>query len=227
MPGSKNSTNDASSMTHVTASSTRSMMIVAKVAVALSPSCRARRYGRITSPARAGSTALAAKPIVVVRNAGANRACPIGSSRYCHRRARSTIVITVTAADSAISHGFASLISVQTISRWAPRKKIASKPIESRTMTTVRSDFLILRRGAPLPAPVAALAGPHRPAPLRDLTRRKRASTIRGVWANAKNALVVVLSVLAVLDKIGAFRPSTEVSHCHRRVSFSKHLSTV
>ena len=47
------------------------MMIVAKVAVALSPSCRASRYGRITSPARAGSTALAAKPIVVVRNAGA------------------------------------------------------------------------------------------------------------------------------------------------------------
>ena len=127
--------------TQVTASSSRSTMIVANVAVALSPSCRASRYGRITSPARAGSTALAANPIIVVRNAGREPAWPIGASRYCHRSARSTMVTTVTAADSAISHGSARLISAQTTSRCAPRRKSASKPIDRTTMTTVRSRF--------------------------------------------------------------------------------------
>ena len=92
MPGSNNNTNEASNTTQVTASSSRSMMIVANVAVALNPSCRASKYGRITSPARAGSTALAANPMVVVRNADENLAWPIGSSKYCHRSARSTIV---------------------------------------------------------------------------------------------------------------------------------------
>jgi hypothetical protein len=41
-------------------------MIVAKHAVGGSPSRRARRYGRRTSPARAGSRKLAAKPMTVV-----------------------------------------------------------------------------------------------------------------------------------------------------------------
>ena len=41
----------------------------------------ARKYGRMTSPARAGSTALAAKPTAVARNALAKVVAPSGSSR--------------------------------------------------------------------------------------------------------------------------------------------------
>ena len=70
----------------------RSTRIVANAAVALSPSCRASRYGRITSPARAGNTADAAKPITVVRNTLRNRVGPSGPSRYCQRSARITKV---------------------------------------------------------------------------------------------------------------------------------------
>ena len=44
-------------------SSTRSITIVAIVAVTLRPSCRASRYGRRMSPARAGSSPRAANPI--------------------------------------------------------------------------------------------------------------------------------------------------------------------
>jgi hypothetical protein len=39
----------------------------------------ARRYGRITSPARAGSRKLAANPMAVVVNALTNRVGPIGA----------------------------------------------------------------------------------------------------------------------------------------------------
>ena len=46
-------------------------MIVANVAVALSPSLRASRYGRSSSPARAGSSEEAANPMIVVLSAGA------------------------------------------------------------------------------------------------------------------------------------------------------------
>ena len=44
----------------------------------LSPSWRASRYGRSTSPARAGSTASAANPITVARNVERKRVGPIG-----------------------------------------------------------------------------------------------------------------------------------------------------
>ena len=64
-------------------------MIVANAAVGGSPSRRASRYGRSTSPGRAGSRKLAAKPMTVVRNAVENRVGPIGASRYCQRKARS------------------------------------------------------------------------------------------------------------------------------------------
>ena len=59
-----------------------------KKAVGGSPSCRASRYGRRTSPGRAGSRKLAMNPITVVRNAVENRVGPIDASRYCQRAAR-------------------------------------------------------------------------------------------------------------------------------------------
>ena len=65
-------------------------MIVAKAAVAGSPSRLASRKGRITSPARAGSRNVAANPMTVVRNAVEKCVWPSGASRYCQRRARST-----------------------------------------------------------------------------------------------------------------------------------------
>ena len=71
-------------------SSTRSMTTVAKVAGVESPSWRASRYGRMTSPARAGSNPSAAKPMTVVRNVVRNLVLPIGLSRNCQRQARMT-----------------------------------------------------------------------------------------------------------------------------------------
>ena len=53
----------------VTKSSNLSIRIVAKADEALTPSFLARRYGRNTSPGRAGNSAEAANPIMVVRNA--------------------------------------------------------------------------------------------------------------------------------------------------------------
>ena len=70
--------------------------MVANVAVALSPSLRASRYGRSNSPARAGSSAVAANPMIVVLRATDRRTRPIGASRYCQRSARSTYVRAVT-----------------------------------------------------------------------------------------------------------------------------------
>ena len=60
-PGSNQIRNAASSSSTATRSRMRSTRIVANAAVALRPSRRASRYGRITSPARAGSTAEARK----------------------------------------------------------------------------------------------------------------------------------------------------------------------
>ena len=57
-------------------SSRRSRMIVANAPVALMRSWRARKYGRMTSPARAGSTLLAANPTAVARNALPNVVVP-------------------------------------------------------------------------------------------------------------------------------------------------------
>ena len=88
--GSASSRKRPNSSSTITVSSTRSRMMVAKAAVALRPSFRASSHGRSTSPARAGSTALAANPMTVVRSALPKPTWPIGKSRYCHRMARNT-----------------------------------------------------------------------------------------------------------------------------------------
>ena len=69
-------TNDASSNSTVSMSSRRSRMTVAKAPVALIRSWRARKYGRMTSPARAGRTLLAANPTAVARKALAKLVLP-------------------------------------------------------------------------------------------------------------------------------------------------------
>ncbi len=56
------------------------------------PRSRASRAGRSTSPARAGSTVLAAKPTAVARNAGKNGTRPRGRRIQTQRRARRTKV---------------------------------------------------------------------------------------------------------------------------------------
>ena len=68
-PGPAVSTKNANNIRTVMRSSRRSRMIVANAAVAFRFSRRARRYGRRTSPARAGSRNEAAKPMTVIRNA--------------------------------------------------------------------------------------------------------------------------------------------------------------
>jgi hypothetical protein len=72
----------------IAVSSTRSTTIVANADVALSPSLRASSQGRSTSPARAGSTAVAAKPMMVVVNALRRLTRPMGARRYRQRIAR-------------------------------------------------------------------------------------------------------------------------------------------
>ena len=61
---------------------------MAKAAATGSPSRRASSHGRITSPARAGRTNDAAKPISVARSATPKRVGPIGASITCHRAVR-------------------------------------------------------------------------------------------------------------------------------------------
>ena len=81
-PGRRPGSRAPSSTSTVTRSSTRSTMIVAKAAVTGSPSRRASSYGRITSPARAGRTNDAAKPMTVVRSATPKRVGPSGASSH-------------------------------------------------------------------------------------------------------------------------------------------------
>src|SRR5690606_34129985 len=88
-------------------SRTRSTMMVANVADTLSRSSLASRYGRSTSPTRAGSRNVAVNPIMVVRNAGPNRTAPSGASNSCHRRARTTYVCTVVITSTTSNRGFA------------------------------------------------------------------------------------------------------------------------
>ena len=80
----------ASSSSTATRSRMRSTMIVANAAVASGPPAAPADTGRNTSPARAGSTADAAKPMTVARNATQKRVGPSGASRYCQRSARTT-----------------------------------------------------------------------------------------------------------------------------------------
>ena len=90
IPGRRRRRTAPKSSSTVTRSSSRSRIMVANVAVTLSPSRRASRYGRTHFADARGSTVLAAKPITVVRNACEKRVGPIGCSRYCQRSARST-----------------------------------------------------------------------------------------------------------------------------------------
>ena len=180
-------------MTHVTASSSRSMMIVANVAVALNPSCRASKYGRITSPARAGSTALAANPIVVVRNAGRKprvadrleQVLPPKRAKH-HRHDR----------DGRRQRDQPGIRKLD----FRPDDVQMGAAKEKREQANRQDDD-----------DDGAKRFPH------EIPAENSASTIRGVRGNAKNALVVVtaakpdLPVNRLPDKIGAFRLSIEV----------------
>ena len=65
----------------------------------------------MTSPARAGSTLLAANPTAVARNALPKLVVPSGSSRYCQRSARIARFTNIVASDSASHSGRARTIS--------------------------------------------------------------------------------------------------------------------
>ena len=122
----------------MTVSSTRSRMIVAKAAVALSPSLRASRYGRMTSPARAGSRKLAAKPITVARKAVLKRAGPMASSRKRQRKDLRTYVKPVMSTAATRSSGRARCVSAHTPAIFAFRRKNASSPNVNRQISSVR-----------------------------------------------------------------------------------------
>ncbi len=72
------------------ASRTLSKRIEANSAEKGRPRSRASSAGRSTSPARAGSTVLAAKPIAVARNAGKNGTSPTGRRIQIQRVVRMT-----------------------------------------------------------------------------------------------------------------------------------------
>ena len=137
-PGSNHTRNASSSNSTATRSITRSTRIVANAAVALRPSFRASRYGRITSPARAGNTADAANPITVVRNTLRNFVGPNGPSRYCQRSARIRNVRAVSAIDKAMKSARADRTAVHTFARSAFLRKIAMRPTARPMTMTVR-----------------------------------------------------------------------------------------
>ena len=129
----------------VARSSSRSTMTVANVAVAFMPSCRASRYGRSTSPTRAGSRNVAVNPMTVVRNAVRKRACPIGRRSACHRQARSTYVCSVTSTAAAMYPGWACVIARQVCFTSTLRKNSHSNPAVRATITSVCHGMRVLR----------------------------------------------------------------------------------
>src|SRR5262245_51039569 len=114
------------------------MTIVAKTDAALSPSVRATRYGRITSPARAGSIASAAKPTMVARNTGPKRVGPIGSSRYRQRNARMTGITAASTTAQIIRSTRACAISAATADKFARLRNHAKRAIARSVTSAVR-----------------------------------------------------------------------------------------
>ena len=109
-------------------SSSRSSTIVAKADDGFMLSRLASRYGRITSPARAGSRKLAANPMTVVVNALTNRVGPIGARSDCQRQARAAYVSPVTTTARTSSPPSARRVSAQTPARSVFRKANPSSP---------------------------------------------------------------------------------------------------
>jgi hypothetical protein len=85
-------------------------------------SCRASKYGRMTSPARAGSTAPAGKPDRC-RTKRRNEVCPADWCEQVLPPQRSAIVSTVTPEDSATSQESAFQHSPHRRSGLAPREE--------------------------------------------------------------------------------------------------------
>src|SRR3989442_1433910 len=115
----------------------------------------------MTSPARAGSTLLAAKPTAVARKAFANVAFPSGGSRYCQRNARMARLASIVASDRASHIGRARPMSPATRQRSTLWRNNANRPAVRASTTIVRK----CDRIGPLEAPSTITA-------LRPLFRR-------------------------------------------------------
>ena len=107
-------TNAANSSSTVARSSSRSSTIVANADDGFICSRLASKYGRITSPARAGRRKLAANPITVVVNALPNRVGPMGARRNCQRQARTAYVSPVATSPRISNPASARRVSAQT-----------------------------------------------------------------------------------------------------------------
>src|SRR4029079_1587669 len=131
-------------------SRSRSRMIVANAAVALRRSRFASRYGRSTSPARAGRSALAANPMSLVRSALLKCTRPIGWSRYCQRSARNRYAAAVVTSASSSRPTRARASSVATAWKSVWRRNSASRPTAAASAIPVRRCCRISdeRRGA-------------------------------------------------------------------------------
>ncbi len=127
----------ANSIKTVSRSRSRSTITVAKADVALSPSCRASRYGRNTSPIRAGNRKSAANPIIVVRNAVRKRVGPTGWSSTCHRSARIAYVCIVTTTAATMYPGWALRIARHITAGSMSFRKSHNSPAVSARMKTV------------------------------------------------------------------------------------------
>jgi hypothetical protein len=123
-------------------SSARSTMTVANVADTLRPSFFASRYGRNTSPTRAGSKKVAVKPMMVVRKAGPNRTRPMGASITCQRHARSRYVWTVVATAATNNQGLAVVSARRNSSAFRSRTNHhTSTPVSAVTMSPDQGIF--------------------------------------------------------------------------------------
>ena len=106
----------------------------------------------MTSPARAGRSADAAKPITVARNAAEKWTVPMGASKYCHRQARMTYVEAVATSAARIRSQRDCMMEPQTSPRLAFRRKTAISPSVRSTMIAVRR-YTRMKINAPVALP--------------------------------------------------------------------------
>ena len=92
----------------------------------------------MTSPARAGSTLLAAKPTAVARNALAKLVGPSGSNRYRQRSDRIARLTNIVASEIASHSGRARTMSAATRCRSTLCKNNARSATATATTTMVR-----------------------------------------------------------------------------------------
>src|SRR5262245_53437897 len=102
-------------------SNNRSRTTLESAGVTPKPTRRARRAGRITSPRRSGSTAVAAKPIAVAENDAPSGTAATGLSSSRQRSARMSTASTADTTPAATHGSRVAASTLPTVSQSVPR----------------------------------------------------------------------------------------------------------